>query len=92
MERAREAVAHGDANEMEIQIATSGVRVDQSGALIPASEYYASECSIPKVNGNGPHSGRKRWREGEGKSTTPPKNGMDISLHNFGDFQHESQD
>ena len=89
MERAREAVANGSAGEEEIQIATNGVEVDEKGQVVPATR----RDSGLEAKGNGQGQGQangKRQREDD-EDSTPPRDRMDISIHNFNDFGHDHQ-
>lgn len=85
MDKAREAVINGVAGEKEIEIATKGVEVDQEGKVIPATNKEAVH-----MNGTGSRrqSTTKRRRDEEDDST-PIRDRMDISLHNFGDYAEE---
>lgn len=91
MERAREAVANGSAGEEEIQIATNGVEVDEKGQLVPAvrrdSGLEAKSNGHDQGQGRGQANG-KRHQDGDDDSS-PPRDRMDISLHNFNDFSHD---
>lgn len=79
VDRAKEAVTHGFASEEDFQIAANGVKVSNSGSLVPAGD--PSESDVPKVTV--PASSRPRQHEEE----EPPKvkDRMDISIHNIGD-------
>ena len=87
MERAREAVANGSAGDEEIQIATNGVEVDEQGKVIPAARH--GSVDEVKINGYGPSNGKPHRQVDE--DSTPPRDRMDISLHNFNDFTHDHQ-
>lgn len=80
LEKAREAVANGSADQEELEIATKGVKVTENGNVVAASNYETDCEAYIMVNG----SAKRRKQSGEEKS--PPKDQMDISLHNFGDF------
>lgn len=83
MESAREAVANGSAGQVEFDIATCGVKVHDGSAVVPASS-SDSKGSLA-ANGHGDKSSNdQKKRDGEG--TPSPKERMDISLHNFGDY------
>lgn len=90
LESAREAVANGQAGEEEFRIATNRVEVTAKGEPVPASGQGSEDVAVV----NGSHSPRqsngKRQREGDEDSTPPPRECMDISLHNFGDYSHET--
>ena len=87
MDKAREAVMNGVAGEKEIEIATKGVKVDKEGRVIPTTGHEAIH-----VNGIGSkgQSATKRRRDEE-EDTTPVRDRMDISLHNFGDYTEEDR-
>ena len=89
MESAREAVANGSAGETEIMMAAKGVEVNHKGEIVLASGHGEGQGAM--VNGlksQRPSNG-KRQREDE-EHTTPPRDRMDISLHNDGDYAHEA--
>lgn len=83
MESAREAVVSGLAGEKEIQMAANGVKANEQGAVVAAENGDDSE--VPRMNGNSFRvSGSSRTQvEEEDRSV---KDRMDISLHNFGDY------
>lgn len=81
LEKAREAVANGSANPEELDIATKGIKVATNGKLVPASDEEMRCGGYTSVNGG--EKRRKQSREGK----SPPKDQMDISLHNYGDFE-----
>lgn len=80
LEKAREAVANGWADQEELEIATKGIKVAENGKLVPASGEENRNGAYIAVNGGDKR--RKQSRE----EKTPPKDQMDISLHNYGDF------
>ena len=87
METAREAIANGSAGEEEIRMATNGVEVNEDGQVVASSGNSSSDGESTKrqiAMKNG-----KRAREGEDESS-PPRDRMDISLHNFGDYAQET--
>ncbi|KAL8897634.1 MAG: hypothetical protein Q9207_007115 [Kuettlingeria erythrocarpa] len=79
-EEAREGVAIGSADARTVEIAAQRVQMVANGECVPAASDVA-KCGA-YTNGNGEQKRRKQTRE-EG---TPPKDQMDISLHNIGDF------
>ena len=85
LKSARQAVANGSAGEVELQMARNGVEVSPNGTVEPASPHSFETEAAPHVNGDRrlPSGGRKQNGDGE---ATPPKERMDISLHNFGDY------
>ena len=85
LENARQAVANGSAGEIELQMARNGVEVSPNGTVEPASPHCSETHVELHVNGDRRSSAGVRMQNGEGE-TTPPKERMDISLHNFGDY------
>ena len=79
VENARVAVVNGSASEEELQIATNGAEVSGDGTVVPASPDQAKDGIQSKR-----HSLAKRPMEDESEAT--PRDRMDISLHNFGDY------
>lgn len=99
MEHAREAVANGSAGPKEFDIATNGIKVKDGGDIVPASSHDPWGRSV--INGNHSEGKmvegkKKRKRESgdeeeeeadeEEEETPSPRDRMDISLHNFGDY------
>lgn len=85
MEHAREAVANGSAGQKEFDIATNGIKVKDDGDNVPASSH--DSCGSSAVNGNHSEQKAQGKRKREGVEETPsPREQMDISLHNFGDY------
>ncbi|KAL8957817.1 MAG: hypothetical protein Q9193_005005 [Seirophora villosa] len=80
LEKAREAVANGWADQEELEIATKGIKVAENGKLVPVSGEESRNGAYIAVNG-----GEKRRKQSP-EEKTPPKDQMDISLHNYGDF------
>ncbi|KAL8717891.1 MAG: hypothetical protein Q9225_004916 [Loekoesia sp. 1 TL-2023] len=80
LEKAREAVANGSADQEELEIAAKGVKVTENGKIVPAADDETGHQLHTLVAG-----GEKR-RKHSHEENTPPKDRMDISLHNFGDF------
>ncbi|RHZ48224.1 amidophosphoribosyltransferase [Aspergillus thermomutatus] len=78
VDRAKEAVTHGFANEQDYQIAANGVKLDQHGKIIPAN--YPGESEVPQVGFN-------RCSKSLTHEEEPPKvkDRMDISIHNIAD-------
>lgn len=89
MEHAREAVANGSAGQEEFDIATNGIKVEGEGDIVPESSHDPSHDPGASSAINGNHGEQKaqgkRKREG-GEETPSPRDRMDISLHNFGDY------
>ena len=79
LEKAREAVVNGCADQEDFQMATNGVEVTKDGKVVPASPPQRSGGS-PIVNGDSTDGGRRMSGE-----DSLPRDRMDISLHNFGD-------
>ncbi|KAL8754506.1 MAG: hypothetical protein Q9199_004300 [Rusavskia elegans] len=71
MEKARIAVANGSVDQEEVDMVAKGVKVTSNGEVVPADAQV-----------NGDTKRRRRSRE----ESSPPKDRMDISLHNYRDF------
>ncbi|KAL8688481.1 MAG: hypothetical protein Q9218_005622 [Villophora microphyllina] len=80
LEKARAAVVNGSADKEELEIAANGVKGFDLGNDAYSKDYEAAQWSN-HANGNG-----KLHRQSDAQETIP-KDTMDISLHNFGDFQ-----
>lgn len=89
MEHSREGMANGSAGQEELDIATNGVKSEGDGDIVPESSHDQSHDpgTSSAVNGKeGEQNAQgKRKREG-GEETPSPRDRMDISLHNFGDY------
>jgi amidophosphoribosyltransferase len=81
MEKAREAVAHGVAAKEQIEIATKGLAVTKDGQIVPAIN---GTSDLPAINTSA--TGKDSWPSQEEQSPSVSDR-MDISLHNFGDYQ-----
>ncbi|KAI4251788.1 MAG: hypothetical protein LQ352_004659 [Teloschistes flavicans] len=79
LEKARQAVANGSADPSSLEIATNGFKRAKLGKGVPSSDDAAVERA-PHINGNG------EPRRPPQSEETLPRDRMDISLHNFGDF------
>ncbi|MCJ1310310.1 amidophosphoribosyltransferase [Agyrium rufum] len=98
MESARVAVANGVAGEREIQMVANGAEVQRDGSIVPAKRGEAElngDGHEKGLNGdlksmaNGSSNGGsviKRARTSSLNHSSPPREQMDISLHNFADF------
>lgn len=85
VEHARKAVANGSADQKEFDIATNGIKVKDDGEIVPASSHDPGGSSA--VNGNHSEQKQQGKRKRDGEEETPsPRDRMDISLHNFGDY------
>ncbi|MCJ1476039.1 amidophosphoribosyltransferase [Lambiella insularis] len=89
MESAREAIRRGSASEEELKMATYGVEVNGKGELVAASGYSVDEGARTNGSRKKSRSNGKRQREGD-EEPTLPRERMDISLHNFGDYAQET--
>ena len=87
VENARTAVANGLAGLEEIRIATNGVEVTQEGRVVPAS----TTGRINAIEADRRNSNGKRSHDDDTEADPTPKDRMDISLHNYGDYVHESR-
>ena len=90
---AREAVASGSVGTEEAKMAVSGVKVNGTGVVVAAQDSMSDDKDTLSMVGPSQRSNAKRQRdEVESEDSRPPKDRMDISLHNFGDFTHEGSD
>ena len=89
MEHAREAVANGSAGEEEIRMATNGVRVNYSGEVVAASGTSTPKGFSAKTQGTVQMTNGKRAHDSD-EGSTLPRDRMDISLHNFGDYTQDT--
>ncbi|KAL8731388.1 MAG: hypothetical protein Q9166_003480 [cf. Caloplaca sp. 2 TL-2023] len=80
LEKAREAVANGWADQEEMEIAAQGVKAIENGKVVPTTTDGYDDLFNTQLNGDGKR--RKQSKE----ETSPPKDRMDISLHNYGDY------
>ncbi|KAH1576187.1 hypothetical protein KXX25_008129 [Aspergillus fumigatus] len=80
VDRAKEAVTHGFANEEDYQIAANGVKLDQHGKIVPAK--YPGESEVLQAGFN-------RCNKPMTHEEEPPKvkDRMDISIHNIADHE-----
>ncbi len=76
----RDAVAIGSADARTVEIAAQRVQLIANGEGVPAANDIAKYGAY--TNGDSDHKRRKQTRD----EATPPKDQMDISLHNIGDF------
>ena len=90
MEKAREAVANGSAGTEEFEIATNGVKVNGDGSLVAANEHSEERYPLTDADDLRRTTNGKRNRESD-DDNRPPRDRMDISLHNFGDYSHDRQ-
>lgn len=86
MEYAREAVANGSADQKEFDIATNGIKVNDDGDTCPASSHDRDGSSAANGNHREQKAGKRKREGGEATETPSPRDRMDISLHNFGDY------
>lgn len=84
MESAREAVANGSAGQVEFDLATCGVRVKDNGHLVPGSTNASAGSQV--ANGHADIQSSDSAKKHDGEETPSPRERMDISLHNFGDY------
>ena len=82
VERTKEAVARGSVGAEEIRIVTNGAEVNAQGKVVPTSG------PTSKHDGNTSEAGgpNDRIQGDELKEPDSPKDRMDISMHNFGDY------
>jgi amidophosphoribosyltransferase len=84
IEGARNAVASGAAGKGEFEVATNGVHVTDHGEMAPASR-SPTPTSTTLRHDNHPNANGKRRRQSN-EDMSLPRDRMDISLHNFGDY------
>ena len=75
LDKAKEAVTHGYANDRDFQIAANGVKVDGAGKIVPAGS--PDDSHVPAVSMNAMRRG--------GAAEAKVRDRMDISIHNIGD-------
>lgn len=75
LDKAKEAVTHGYANDQDFQIAANGVKVDGAGKIVPAGS--PNDSDVPAVSMNAMRRG--------GSMEEKVRDRMDISIHNIGD-------
>jgi amidophosphoribosyltransferase len=85
VEGAREAVLSGVAGKEEIEMAINGVKVDGNGKVIPAED--PDDSATPHVNGY--DSKRPSLAILSDAESPTVRDTMDISLHNFGDYNQD---
>lgn len=85
VESALQAVANGSAGTMEIQIATNGATVEDGGEVVPTSLHRSAEAGDNANDDSHRADGKRKRGVVEEEDTPPPKDRMDISLHNFND-------
>ncbi|CAL8577487.1 amidophosphoribosyltransferase [Xanthoria parietina] len=87
LEKARLAVANGSEDPEEVAIVAKGVKVASNGEVVPATSSYEDPMSS-QANGdtNGDANGDSKRRRRSREEGSPPKDRMDISLHNYRDF------
>ena len=73
VEKAKEAVTHGVADEKDFRIATNGVNLDANGKVVPASSNSTHVNGFEKSNADSVENPKVRDQ-------------MDISIHNLGDY------
>ncbi|CZR51526.1 probable amidophosphoribosyltransferase [Phialocephala subalpina] len=86
LDAAKDAVLHGCASEVQLEIVTKGVDVDETGKVIPSTNGIGGQNG--KVNGDVNGQAKQRKREREESGTPPVRDRHDISLHNFATEPH----
>jgi amidophosphoribosyltransferase len=82
MAQARQAVAQGTAEEVQVQMAAKGVVVNGAGQVVPATN-GASDALRPPLNGSRTDNRYSSASHEDGE----PTDTQDISLHNLNDYQ-----
>ena len=90
MESAREAVANGSAGIEEFKIATKWAEANGDGSVLAANGHRWEQSNATNADDSRRLTNGKRQREGD-EDTPPPRDRMDISLHNFGDYTQDTQ-
>ena len=85
---ARRAVAHGAATADQVQIVAAGVAVDKHGRVVPAID---GDSLKPPSRPNGVATSRADSFSVPEDDSPTVRDRMDISLHNFGDFELEGE-
>lgn len=85
VESALQAVANGSAGTMDIQIATNGATVEDDGNVVPTSLHRPAETGVNGNKASHGADGKRKRGNVEEEDAPPPKDRMDISLHNFND-------
>lgn len=84
LDGARNAFACASAGKREIEAVTNGVHINGPNHVIPASE---SSIPIPAMTvQNPPEMPNGKQRRDSTDEANLPRDRMDISLHNFGDY------
>lgn len=83
MAEARTAVAHGFAQEDQIQMATNGAVVNGEGRVVPVCD-GKSDLPASSID-SAPRNHRDSWASQDNQSPTV-RDRMDISLHNLNDY------
>ncbi|KAL8638593.1 MAG: hypothetical protein Q9228_004265 [Teloschistes exilis] len=79
LEKVRGAIVNGSAGKNVLEAATNGAKGLDLGKGVPSSDHAATK-SAPYINGTGDQ------RRPSNPEEATPRDRMDISLHNFGDF------
>ena len=87
-DEARRAVAQGAATADQVQIVAAGVAVDKHGRVIPAVN---GDSLKPPSRPNGITTSRADSFSFAEDDSPTVRDRMDISLHNFGDFEAEGE-
>ena len=80
LEKARKAVASGHADRMEMELVSNGVEAAQRGEVVSGLNGDPGHFATTAGTGSS-----KRHKQSQDEETVP-KDQMDISLHNFGDY------
>ena len=83
-------MANASAGEEEIKMATNGVEVNHEGQVVAASRASPLKGSSANSQGTKQMANGKMTRDSDDGST-PPRDRMNISLHNFGDYTQDTQ-
>ncbi|KAI7336768.1 Amidophosphoribosyltransferase [Hortaea werneckii] len=88
MEKAREAVMQGVANESQVKMAANGVAVDVHGEVVAKDNEVEGEVRMPKrqkVDNSGKSTNGDQSHHAESEGDARAERSQDIALHNLND-------
>jgi amidophosphoribosyltransferase len=84
MDKAKEAILNGVASQREFQIAANGVKLDDHGHVVPASN--PGESDVPPLSFSQARETFQHEEHGEPEENPKVRDRQDVSIHNLGDF------